>query len=156
MYVLVALVATLAGGLFLHASASSADFQGQPRHIVLIPDTDKFVPFHMTVHVGDTVTWINQDTDDHSVVSNDAFNTAGHNGLNVVIPGTDNNGGKPGIFSLRFFPPGTFMYYCPFHAHLDSDSQPVAPGPDGGIQDANGNFGTPMNGVISVKSFGDG
>jgi hypothetical protein len=26
----------------------------------------------------------------------------------------------------------------------------VAPGPDGGIQDPNGNFGTPMNGVITV------
>jgi hypothetical protein len=24
------------------------------------------------------------------------------------------------------------------------------PGPDGGIEDANGNFGTPMSGVITV------
>jgi hypothetical protein len=33
---------------------------------------------------------------------------------------------------------------------LDAHHQPIAPGPDGGIQDANGNFGTPMNGVITV------
>jgi hypothetical protein len=33
---------------------------------------------------------------------------------------------------------------------LDADNQPKAPGPDGGIQDSNGNFGTPMNGVITV------
>jgi len=33
---------------------------------------------------------------------------------------------------------------------LDSFNQPKAPGPDGGIQDPNGNFGTPMNGVITV------
>ena len=32
----------------------------------------------------------------------------------------------------------------------DSDNQPLAPGPDGGIQDSNGNFGTPMSGVITV------
>jgi hypothetical protein len=33
---------------------------------------------------------------------------------------------------------------------LDPDNQPIAPGPDGGIQDSNGNFGTPMSGVITV------
>ncbi len=31
-----------------------------------------------------------------------------------------------------------------------ADSQPIAPGPFGGIQDSNGNFGTPMNGVVTV------
>ena len=33
---------------------------------------------------------------------------------------------------------------------LDESNQPKAPGPDGGIQDQNGNFGTPMAGVITV------
>ena len=28
--------------------------------------------------------------------------------------------------------------------------QPIAPGPDGGIQDTNGNYGTPMSGVVTV------
>jgi len=119
-------------------------------HVVNIPDTDKFVPFHLTIKAGDTVTWVNSDTDDHSVVSDDAFNDAGHTGLNQVIPGTDNNNGKDGIFTLEFDHAGTFVYYCRFHSKLDSDNQPIAPGPDGGIQDSSGNFGTPMSGVITV------
>ena len=36
-------------------------------------------------------------------------------------------------------------------AHLDADSRPVAPGPHGGVQDATGNFGAPMSGVITVS-----
>ena len=139
-----------AAALFVTTATSSASQTSRHRNVVLIPDTDKFVPYHITVHVGDKVTWINQDTDDHTVVSDDAFNTEGHHGLNHLIPGTDNNGGKPGTFTLKFTKTGTFVYYCRFHARLDQDNQPVAPGPDGGIQDANGNFGTPMNGIVSV------
>jgi len=103
------------------------------------------------LEIGDEVQWVNRDTDDHSIVSDDAFNTAGHRGLNMVLVGTDNNGGKPGRFTLKFHHPGTFVYFCRFHSHLDGDNQPVAPGPDGGIQDAHGNFGTPMMGVITVQ-----
>jgi plastocyanin len=116
----------------------------------IIPGEDRFTPFAQTIHAGDSVKWINMDTDDHSIVSDDAFNTSGHQGLNIVLPGTDNNGGKPGVFTLRFPLPGTFVYYCRFHAHLDADHQPVAPGPKMGIQDPDGNFGTPMMGVITV------
>ena len=111
---------------------------------ITIPDEDRFSPFAMTVHVGTTVTWVNNDTDDHTLVSDDAFNTAGHFGTNVVIKA---NGGK---VSLTFRHPGVFPYYCRFHAMLDDQHQPIAPGPDGGIQNPNGNFGTPMNGVITV------
>jgi plastocyanin len=121
-----------------------------PRHTVTVPEADKFTPFALTVHVGDVVTWVNRDTDDHTVVSDDAFNSAGHKGLDQPLPGTDSNGGKPGTFQLRFDHPGTFVYFCRFHAHLDGDNQPVAPGPKGGIQDAQGNFGTPMMGIITV------
>ena len=124
-------------------------------HTITIPEADQFVPFHLTVRAGDKVTWVNNDTDDHTVVSDDAFNTAGHNGLNVIIPGTDNNNGQPGMFTLRLDHEGTFVYYCRFHSHLDGNNQPVAPGPDGGIQDSNGNFGTPMSGVITVVGSHD-
>jgi plastocyanin len=113
---------------------------------ISIPDEDRFSPFAMTVQVGTTVTWVNSDTDDHTLVSDDAFNTAGHFGTNVLIKA---NGGK---VSMTFRHPGVFPYYCRFHAMLDDHHQPVAPGPDGGIQNPNGNFGTPMNGVITVVS----
>jgi hypothetical protein len=90
------------------------------------------------------VQWVNNDSDDHTVVSDDAFNSAGHQGFNHILSA---NGGT---LRLTFAHPGTFVYYCRFHAQLDASNQPVAPGPDGGIQDPNGNFGTPMSGVITV------
>jgi plastocyanin len=121
---------------------------------VVVPGEDRFFPFALTIHAGDCVEWVNQDTDDHTVVSDDAFNTAGHSGTDHLLPGTDSNGGKPGTFVLRFNHTGTFVYFCRFHSHLDGDNQPVAPGPEGGIQDANGNFGTPMMGVVTVKRPG--
>ena len=117
---------------------------------VIVPEEDRFTPFAQTIHVGDVVKWINMDTDDHTVVSDDFLNTTGRFGVNVLLKGTDNNGGKPGTFSMRFPAPGTFVYYCRFHSHLDDHHQPAAPGPDGGIQNDDGNFGTPMMGVITV------
>jgi hypothetical protein len=111
---------------------------------VTVPMSDRFTPFALTIRAGDVVKWVNRDGDDHTVVSDDAFNTAGHQGTDMRLAA---NGGT---FSLRFDHAGVFVYYCRFHAHLDSANQPVAPGPDGGIQDPNGNFGTPMSGVITV------
>lgn len=124
-------------------------------HQVTVPGEDRFTPFALTIHAGDSVQWVNQDTDDHTVVSDNPFNTAGHAGTDHLLPGTDSNGGQPGTFTLRFTHPGSFVYYCRFHSHLDSFNQPVAPGPRGGIQDATGNFGTPMMGVITVVSDSD-
>jgi len=123
---------------------------GRTFRMVIVPQEDRFTPFALTIHVGDGVQWTNFDTDDHTVVSDDSFNTGGQPQTNQLLPGTDSNGGKPGTFRLRFRNPGTFVYYCRFHSHLDDDHQPVAPGPEGGIQDASGNFGTPMMGVITV------
>ncbi len=144
-----ALVALLGAGLIV-APASAASPRGQSIRVVTVPEADRFAPFVVTIHVGDVVEWVNKDTDDHTVVSNDFFTTAGHQGTDHLLPGTDSNGGKPGRFALKFEQPGVFAYYCRFHAQLDSFHQPIAPGPDGGIQDANGNFGTPMNGIITV------
>lgn len=115
---------------------------------VNVPLADRFVPFATTVHVGDVVRWVNNDEDDHTVVSDDAFNTTGHLGTDELI------GGDGGKLTLTFHHPGTFVYYCRFHAKLDHANQPVAPGPDGGVQANNGNFGTPMSGVVTVLPDG--
>jgi len=123
-------------------SANAAHGDGSIR-TVKVPDEDRFLPFAVTIHPGDAVRWFNGDSDDHTVVSDDAFNSAGHRGADHLLP--------PGnTFLLRFNHPGVFVYYCRLHAHLDEFNQPVAPGPDGGIQDQNGNYGTPMSGVITV------
>jgi plastocyanin len=113
-------------------------------HQVRVPDSDRFIPFGLTIHAGDTVQWVNHDADAHTVVSDPPFDTAGHKHVDKVISAT---GGK---FALRFDHPGSFVYFCRFHAHLDHFNQPIAPGPRGGIQNAHGNFGTPMSGVVTV------
>ncbi|HXM76683.1 MAG TPA: cupredoxin domain-containing protein [Thermoanaerobaculia bacterium] len=145
----ISLLAAVAGLAVSSAHAENAD---KTHRQVIVPQEDRFTPFALTIRSGESVEWINMDTDDHTVVSDDFFNTAGHNGTDVLIPGTDNNHGKPGTFRLHFEKPGTFVYYCKFHSHLDDAHQPAAPGPRGGIQDSHGNFGTPMMGVITVVS----
>src|SRR5215831_9824810 len=66
---------------------------------VIVPDEDRFEPFGLTIHVGDTVEWVNTDTDDHTVVSDNALNSIRTGRINHKILGTDNNGGQPGTFS---------------------------------------------------------
>jgi plastocyanin len=136
-------------------TVSQADASGRPTApkpvTINIPGEDRFTPFAVTVSVGQPVQWVNGDTDDHTVVADDAFTTAGHDDVNHLITGTASPNGA-GQFTLVFNHPGTFVYYCRFHAHLDQFNQPVAPGPKGGIQDPKtGNFGTPMMGVITVR-----
>jgi hypothetical protein len=125
-------------------------------HQIIVPEEDRFTPFALRIRAGDTVEWVNRDTDDHTIVSDDVFNTTGRRGIDQLLPGTDSTGGSPGRFRLRFFRPGIFVYYCRFHAHLDEAHQPVAPGPEGGIQDPQGDFGTPMMGVITIQPQSEG
>ncbi|MGH7894432.1 MAG: cupredoxin domain-containing protein [Candidatus Binatia bacterium] len=82
----------------------SAPSGGRVHQMVIVPEEDRFLPFSLTIRAGESVRWVNGDTDDHTVVSDDAF----------------------------------------------------TPGPDGGIQDDDGTFGTPMMGVITVIPGGVG
>jgi plastocyanin len=122
--------------------ATAAHGHGQLRR-VQIPEADRFAPFAITIKVGDTVKWTNGDEDAHAVVAINPFTTAGHRGTDQVIEPDE-------AFALSFDHPGVFVYYCRFHAQLDAFNQPIAPGPDGGIQSENGNFGTPMAGTVTV------
>ncbi len=133
------------------SSFQPRDLGPQTHHQVIVPGEDRFKPFSLTIRVGDSVKWINNDTDDHTVVSNDFFNTTGDKNVDMLLPGTDSNGGVPGTFVMRFTKPGVFNFYCRIHSMLDDEHQPIAPGPGGGIQNpTTGNFGTPMMGVITV------
>src|SRR5205807_924608 len=119
----------LVGALLVGVGVPGAAGSAKHSQRVVVPGEDRFAPFAITVHPGDSVQWVNQDTDDHTVVSDDAFNSAGHQGTNHLLIGTDANGGQPGVFVLHFDHPGTFVYYCRFHSHLDANNQPVATGP---------------------------
>jgi plastocyanin len=125
------------------ARAATGHHEGRVRQVT-VPEADRFLPFAVTIRAGDAVKWTNGDGDDHTVVSDDAFNTAGHRGVDHLITALG------GTFVLHFDRPGVFVYYCRFHATLDEFNQPIAPGPDGGIQNQDGNYGTPMSGVITV------
>jgi plastocyanin len=138
-------------GLLAAAAPAPDGADKNVHHVqVIVPGTDRFSPFALTILSGEAVRWINKDTDDHTIVSLDVSNTTGPRRINVVLQGTDNNGGKPGQYQLFFNQPGTWIYYCRFHSHLGDDHQPTAPGPKGGIQDSDGNYGTPMMGIITV------
>jgi len=151
----VQVLAALALALLIAAPGSGQSDRRHPHRQVIVPGEDRFTPFAETIHAGEIVQWVNTDTDDHTVVSDDALNSTGPERINILLKGTDSNGGHPGTVALRFDHPGVFVYYCRFHAHLDDDHQPVAPGPKGGIEDPDGNHGTPMMGVITVISGRD-
>lgn len=121
-----------------------ADKRTRNKTVTIPEGEDRFTPFALTINVGDSVTWKNDEEDeDHTVTSVDAFTNTDHRGTDATI--------EPGdTFTLTFRKPGTFLYRCRFHSNLDAFNQPIAPGPEGGIQDADGNFGTPMMGVITV------
>ena len=114
-YLVLASIVTVVPSLF---AVQQAQASPKPKTTTVnIPGEDRFAPFAVTVKVGDKVQWVNGDTDDHTVVSDDFFNNAGHKGTNHLLPGTDSNGGVPGTFTLTFNRPGTFVFYCRFHAH---------------------------------------
>jgi len=144
----------LMGALALSANPANvsnvSDDDRRTHQMVIVPEEDRFTPFALTINKGDVVLWTNNDTDDHTVVSDDFVNSGGPRHIDRLLKGTENNGGQPGTLRLRFTRPGVFVYYCRFHSHLDGSHQPAAPGPDGGIQDADGNYGTPMMGVVTV------
>jgi len=64
-----------------------------------------FDPATLTIKVGTTVTWTNQDTAVHNVKADD--NSWGSNDLN-----------KGDTFSFTFNQAGTYTYRCGFHANM--------------------------------------
>jgi plastocyanin len=136
----------------LFAFSVAPESPKQPKLVrqVIVPEADRFAPFALTIHVGDSVQWVNNDEDDHTIVAVGPLTTSDHNTVNHLLKGLENNGNQPGRFTLKFNQAGRFLYYCRFHAHIDGSHQPVAPGPKGGVEDSKGNFGVPMMGVITV------
>jgi plastocyanin len=91
----------LAGGLLLETSAAAQPAAGP---IVKI-DNFTFGPPVVTVGVGTTVTWVNQDDIPHTVVAND------HTFKSKVMD-TDEK------FSFTFTKPGEYGYFCSLHPHM--------------------------------------
>ena len=61
-----------------------------------------FIPDQIAIYPGDTVTWTQDDSTEHSVTSEDLYINSGN-----MSPGD--------VFSFTFNEVGTFPYYCVFH-----------------------------------------
>ena len=91
------------------SSASAGATTNEEKNVVTIGDTG-FLPQSITFKVGETVTWVNTDTANHTVysASHPAHTTYPPLNLGVVKPGTK--------ASLSFPKSGTYKY----HDHLNS------------------------------------
>jgi plastocyanin len=95
-------LASLAGAGLSVPTASAAQAEAGPSVKI---DNFVFGPEALTVTVGTTVTWINQDDIPHTVVANDKS-------FKSRVMDTDER------FSFTFTKPGEFGYFCSLHPHM--------------------------------------
>ena len=95
---------------------------GGSLHVVKIIG-DRFVPFQLTVRLGDSVKFVNTNTGgDYSVTASPA-NLIGPAPFDKLVPSQN------GSITQRFCDNGLWVYYSKFQASIDKFDQPVAPGP---------------------------
>lgn len=94
----------LAGALAL-AMISVVPAVAAPAGPTVKIDNFTFGPTALTVSVGTTVTWVNQDDIPHTVVANDKS-------FKSKVLDTDQS------FSFTFTKPGEFGYFCSLHPHM--------------------------------------
>lgn len=99
-----------AGGIFVILAAavistnSSADRSGPRRHEVVAEGLE-FRPSRLTLHVGDTVVWMNRDVVPHTV---------------TAVDGTRDGGGldQGEWFRMVVSEPGAIEYFCQYHPRM--------------------------------------
>ena len=94
----------LAIGLLTLGLSSRAVAAGAPVTVKI--DNFTFDAATITVPVGTTVTWVNQDDIPHTVVSDDKTT------FRSKVMDTDDK------FSFTFNTPGSFGYFCSIHPHM--------------------------------------
>lgn len=94
-------------GFLLLAVLAVAPFAAHAADHQVIIDQHMFMPTALTIHPGEQVTWINKDTDPHTVTSDDHGKTF-HSP--VLDPGQS--------FTQNFAGSGTFAYYCTVHPYM--------------------------------------
>lgn len=87
------------------SGSSPNPVSGNPNQVIM--KNIAFNPASLTVSVGTTVTWINNDNMDHTV-------TSGTPGKNTGIFDSGNIA-PSGKFTFTFNTKGTFQYYCTLH-----------------------------------------
>jgi plastocyanin len=91
-------------------------------HDVSITDGMAFSPENLTINVGDTVVWTNNDDSPHTVTADDdQFNSG--------------NMGEGATWSYTFTVAGTYDYYCSYHSSMTGTVTVV----EGNVDDGEGN-----------------
>src|SRR5215813_1052196 len=88
----------------LLALASALPGTAQAANLEVKIDNFTFGPQKLTVKVGDTVTWINEDDIPHTIVSTGKFRSK-------ALDTEDK-------YAFTFTAPGTFEYFCGLHPHM--------------------------------------
>jgi plastocyanin len=78
---------------------------GSPSTVFINIQNFAFSPNVITIPIGTTVVWVNNDIRDHTVTSTDGLFDSG-----ILTPGTS--------FELTFSSPGTYNYFCSFHPFM--------------------------------------
>jgi amicyanin len=87
------------------ASATTADSPAPQVGTAVSISNFKFNPATLTVPVGATVTWTNQDEEPHTVAGKDG---------SFHSPGMDTHG----TYSFTFTAPGSYDYFCSIHPFM--------------------------------------
>jgi amicyanin len=87
------------------ASATTADSPASQGGTAVSITNFKFNPATLTVPVGATVTWTNQDEEPHTVAGEDG---------SFHSPGMDTHG----TYSFTFTTPGSYDYICSIHPFM--------------------------------------
>ena len=80
--------------------------------VEIIMQNFAYQPAEITIPVGTTVTWVNNDSVVHNVISGTRGNPTG------LIQSPDILGGE--TFSFTFEEPGTYEYYCSYHSGMSA------------------------------------
>ena len=100
-----ALMAAAFVALFFTGILAIADSQAEAAPNRIEIRNFSFAPAVLTVPVGTTVTWVNDDDEPHTVVESDT----------LFKSHALDTGDK---FSFTFTTPGKFQYFCTIHAHM--------------------------------------
>jgi len=98
-------VATAFGVVLLVAAATFAARSAPATDAEVDIDQFTFLPQHITVKAGTTVTWINEDDVPHTIVSSSKVFKS------KALDTADK-------FSFTFTTPGTYDYFCSVHPHM--------------------------------------
>ena len=96
----------VAAAILVLSLAPLAVAHAAPAPVTVKIDNFTFTPQTITVPVGTTVTWVNDDDTPHTVVSDD------HKTFKSKPLDTDDK------FSFTFTTPGSFGYFCSIHPHM--------------------------------------